>query len=82
MKAYDATMKPFNGKGILFRAHDQSAFFGHEVDRHCGWSGLFNLGLDVHNVPGDHLGVISEQHVNGLATTLRRYLDIATKKFS
>jgi len=82
MKSYDPTMRPFSGKGVLFRAQDQSAFIGHDIDRSCGWTGLFKGGLDVHNVPGDHLGVISEKHVGGLASTLRRYLDVASKNFS
>ena len=79
MKDYDLTIRPLSGKGLLFRAIDQSSFLGYEIDRSCGWAGLFKGGLDIHNVPGDHIGIISEKYVGGLASTLRRCLDRASE---
>ncbi|MDX2021247.1 MAG: amino acid adenylation domain-containing protein [Deltaproteobacteria bacterium] len=78
MQDYDPTIKPFPGKGLLFRAQNQDAFIGYEIDKACGWGGLFERGLDVHTVPGDHIGIISEENVGALASTLRRQLDVAS----
>jgi thioesterase domain-containing protein len=78
MQDYDPTIKPFAGKGLLFRAQNQDAFIGYEIDKACGWGGLFQRGLDIHTVPGDHIGIINEDNVGALASTLRRHLDVAS----
>lgn len=78
MADYDATMQVFSGRAIVFRAMDQSAFVGYEVDRACGWAGLATAGVVIHDVAGDHLGIIADSNVAGLAKVLRGYLDRAS----
>ncbi len=80
MTDYDPTMIPFPGQGLLFCAQDQSAFVGYDVDRSCGWTGLFQGGLKIHEVPGNHIGIVGEKFVRGLAATLRGYLDEASAR--
>lgn len=78
MESYERSVLPYAGDAVIFRANDKTAFIGYEVDARCGWSGLVKGALDVHNVDGDHLGILSEPFVGAVARTLRAYLDRAS----
>jgi aspartate racemase len=67
---------PYPGKVVLFRAMDRSGFEAYS-DSQWGWGSLAAGGLEVHHVPGDHIGILKEPHVRVLATNLRACLERA-----
>lgn len=55
----------------LFRAVEQSDAIGQDL--HLGWDALVN-DIQLHQVPGNHLSLLKQPHVQTLAQELRRYL--------
>jgi thioesterase domain-containing protein len=47
---------------------------GWHHDLFLGWEGLAAGGVQVHNIPGDHITLIAEPNVRILAETLRESL--------
>jgi thioesterase domain-containing protein len=67
--------QPYPGMAVLFRATDNHLYAPAVViDPLLGWRGLAREGLDVHDVPGDHLRLFSGDNPRLIAATLRRYL--------
>ncbi|MBV9880980.1 MAG: alpha/beta fold hydrolase [Gemmatirosa sp.] len=66
-------VKPFAGRVTLFRAGHGSVRT--RADRHGGWRRVALGGVDVHDVPGTHMGMLDEPHVRVLAEALVRSLD-------
>jgi thioesterase domain-containing protein len=62
------TARPYSGRITLFRAMEQPGDRSHERD--LGWGPLAAGGVDVYDVPGDHLSMIHEPHVRTLAEQL------------
>ncbi len=63
---YKARMYP--GRLTLFRAGEQQT--GFNPDPFSGWKGMAARGLEVHDVPGNHLTMLQEPHVRVLAKKL------------
>jgi amino acid adenylation domain-containing protein len=61
--------RPYPGRLTLFRARMQPLFSSHAPD--SGWEWLAAGGLDIRVVPGNHLGMLQEPHVQVLAQQLR-----------
>jgi thioesterase domain-containing protein len=70
-RQYDETDHLYSGQAVLFRAIDEKRALVR--DPTLGWSSLVP-GLEVHEVSGDHLGILRPPHVEALAATMRRYL--------
>lgn len=68
---------PYPGKVLLFRAMNRSEFEAYYTDTQWGWGSLVAGELEVHHVPGDHLGIIKEPHVQVLAAKLRACIEQA-----
>ncbi len=70
---------PYLGRAILLRTDDQSRdeAIGIQYDPQFGWGDLVVGGLDVHHIPGSHLEILKEPHVQVLAETLRNCLSQA-----
>jgi amino acid adenylation domain-containing protein len=67
------TPKPYAGRLVLFRAMQREAFeYANSYD--MGWGPLAANGLDIFEVPGDHLGILKEPNVPVLAEKLQSYL--------
>jgi amino acid adenylation domain-containing protein len=64
--------QPYPGKVVLFRAMDESHFSTLK-----SWKELAVGGLEIHNIPGDHLGILQEPHVRILAEKLGACIDQA-----
>ena len=62
----------YPGKAVLFRAMDESHF-----DTLKGWRDLAVGGLEIYDIPGDHLGILQEPHVEVLAEKLKMLIDQA-----
>ena len=67
--------QPYTGKMMLFRAMDRSGFEAYDADTQWGWKPVAAGGLEVHHVPGDHIGIIKEPHVQIVAANLTACLD-------
>ena len=65
---------PYPGRIILFRSvktrKDNHPFLASDY----GWRDAATGGLTVHDLPGSHLGLLEQPHVQVLAQHLRRYL--------
>ena len=55
----------FKGRAVYFKSMDQSSFSEE------GWRNLMSEGLEVHDIPGDHLDVIKKDHAAAWAEPLR-----------
>jgi thioesterase domain-containing protein len=66
------TLSPYPGKTTLFRAMETvSKFEAIAVNPTLGWGKLAVGGLLIHEVPGDHLGILQKPNVSVLASKLK-----------
>ncbi len=65
--------RKFSGPVVLFRAA-QRATPMHE-DPQLGWGPWAAAGIEVHEVPGDHLTMFQSPDVEQITATMNRYLD-------
>ncbi|MBD2566541.1 SDR family NAD(P)-dependent oxidoreductase [Anabaena lutea] len=61
----------YDGKAILVKTSDIQL----DQDETWGWGELVKGGVDVHNVPGNHLTLLRHPHASAIAEILTRYLD-------
>jgi thioesterase domain-containing protein len=66
------TPKDFRGKLHLFRAGGRTREFGRDLT--LGWDGIVKGGIELHNVPGGHVGILEKPFVQTLVDQLKRYL--------
>jgi hypothetical protein len=59
--------KEFDGNVTFFRAKVQPK--GIFTDPLLGWGGMFRGGMEIHDVPGDHLTLMKDPYVRVLAET-------------
>ena len=66
----------YSGKITLFRSTqiDKRLEFG-DFDPQLGWGDLAAGGLDIIDIPGDHLGILKEPNVAILANELKNCID-------
>jgi aspartate racemase len=67
----------YTGRLTLFRAGMQPFFSSH--DPYKGWSRIAAGGIEVRNIPGNHLSMLQEPHVQVLAKELRECLETINK---
>ncbi|NEO26986.1 MAG: hypothetical protein F6K03_08835, partial [Kamptonema sp. SIO4C4] len=67
--------QPYTGNLTLFRAIDRKAEVGTELDPQYGWGEIAVGGLDIYDVPGDHLLMLQEPHVQVLAQKITECLN-------
>ena len=63
--------EPYDGRLVLFRASDQE-HTGGVYD--LGWSQLFEQGIEIHDLPGDHERLFLEPNIDQLAEQIRDLL--------
>jgi thioesterase domain-containing protein len=73
LRSYRA--EPYSGPLTLFRARMQPFFSAHERDN--GWNRVAAGGLEIRSVPGNHLAMLQEPHVEIFASELKACLDNA-----
>jgi thioesterase domain-containing protein len=74
----DYVPQVYSGRAILFRSEPLEGWLEWwSVDPQLGWGGLFTEGLEVHEVPGNHVNMFSEPYVRVLAEKLQASLDQA-----
>ncbi|TAG73445.1 MAG: amino acid adenylation domain-containing protein [Oscillatoriales cyanobacterium] len=67
--------QPYPGRAVLFRAKDESHFSTLE-----NWKDLAVGGLDIYDIPGDHLSILQEPNVPVLAEKMKVHIDRALAK--
>ncbi len=67
----------YPGRVTLFRSSERDLGVGFEWDEQLGWGSLAGGGLEIHDVPGNHLSIFEEPHIQILATKLRTCLNHA-----
>jgi amino acid adenylation domain-containing protein len=73
-EAWSKLSPPYARDAILFRATDRSEFPGTVIDPDLGWRKLVRGRLEIHDLPGNHLGVLEAPNVERLAELLGRYV--------
>jgi len=66
--------QPYDGRVALFRALQREMPVGYEMEPLLGWESLLTGTLDLHDVPGSHLGILEEPNVEKLAALLGELL--------
>lgn len=61
----------YDGKIVLLKTSDIKL----DQDETWGWRDLVKGGVDVHDVPGNHLNLLRHPNASAIAKILRRYLD-------
>jgi len=64
-----------DSRAVLFRARDNALYHLYEIDSSLGWNNLFTRGLEIVEVPGDHLSLLKVPHVLTLAQHFQEYLE-------
>jgi aspartate racemase len=69
----------YPGRVTLFRAskHEFEDRINYSLGPELGWGDLVTGGLEIHQVSGDHLSMLQDPHVQGLAEKLRDCLSKA-----
>ena len=67
----DYLPRVYSGNVTLFLATDLTA----DYDLHDGWRELVTGEIDTREIPGNHINIIKEPHVDALAKELRACLD-------
>jgi len=65
--------QPYRGRATLFRASEEAV--ADSQDLTLGWEKLATEGVTLHWVPGNHLTMVREPHVQVLAKQLRACLE-------
>jgi thioesterase domain-containing protein len=63
--------RQLKSRGVLIRAQDAPRY-EHFAD--MGWGGLFKGGLEIIDVPGDHMSLLDDTHIVGLSQALQKCL--------
>jgi len=76
--AYEAL--PYPGRVTLFRSRSSPLF--HSFEHDLGWARIAQGGLEIKNVPGNHVSIMQEPYVRQLANCFRASLSEADKTYS
>ena len=71
--------QPYWGRVTLFRATEDVFYSPVYLKAGLGWKAFALGGLDIEDVPGDHLGMLAEPHVKVLAERLQACIDRADR---
>jgi amino acid adenylation domain-containing protein len=68
----------YAGRASVFKAVESATAFG--ADLELGWGGVITGGIEVHEIPSDHLGMLKEPHVRILGEKLQAAVDRFQRK--
>jgi thioesterase domain-containing protein len=69
---------PFIGRLSVFRVQERTVV--DKFDRYLGWGGLADDGVDVYDVPGNHVSATEEPHVRVLGEKFRLAIRMARER--
>ncbi|MFL0810907.1 MAG: amino acid adenylation domain-containing protein [Agarilytica sp.] len=74
MSLYDHVIKPYPDRVVFFRADDRTKeLAGCELMSCCGWSRVIS-DIELHDIRGDHIGILQQPNVEMLARVLSEKL--------
>ncbi len=65
----------YPGRIVFLQAKDQQVSIKFGADPRSGWAEFAAGGVEVHEIPGDHVGMLEEPNVRVVAEAFRLYLD-------
>ncbi|MBW4546637.1 MAG: amino acid adenylation domain-containing protein [Symplocastrum torsivum CPER-KK1] len=66
----------YSGQVTLFRSTDDQKYFSRAyLESGYGWQDLAAGGVEIHDIPGDHLGILAEPNVQVLGEKLSKCLE-------
>ncbi|MEG3938620.1 amino acid adenylation domain-containing protein [Microcoleus sp. S36b_A3] len=65
----------YSGGATIFKAVESAILF--DADPELGWGEVVTGGIEIHEIPSDHLGMLQEPHVRILAEKLQAAVDRA-----
>ncbi|WP_228050002.1 non-ribosomal peptide synthetase [Tychonema sp. LEGE 06208] len=65
----------YSGGATIFKAVESAILF--DADPALGWGEVVTGGIEIHEIPSDHLGMLQEPHVRILAEKLQAAVDRA-----
>ncbi|MCW6050713.1 amino acid adenylation domain-containing protein [Lyngbya sp. CCAP 1446/10] len=65
----------YSGRATIFKAVESASVFG--ADRELGWGEVVAGGIEINEIPSDHLGMLQEPHVRILGEKLQAAVDRA-----
>ena len=65
----------YPGRILFLKARDQRVSVEFDGDPRSGWGEFSAGGVEVHEIPGDHVGMLQEPNVRALAEAFQLYLD-------
>ncbi|AFZ07951.1 amino acid adenylation domain protein [Oscillatoria nigro-viridis PCC 7112] len=68
----------YPGRASIFKAVESAEASG--ADRELGWGGVITGGIEVHEIPSNHLGMLKEPHVRILGEKLQAAVDRFQRK--
>jgi thioesterase domain-containing protein len=68
--------RPYGGRIIFFRAQEQDAFNPAHPERH--WLDLVTGGVELHEIPGNHITMNYSPQVEVIAKRLQKYLQLVS----
>ena len=71
--------QPYEGDAVIISAEKQP--LGIEPDPTLGWGNLIRGELELEQIPGYRIGLLSEPRVRTLATILRKHIDRGIEKY-
>jgi thioesterase domain-containing protein len=67
----------YPGRVTVYRATEKVFYTNSYLKSGLGWGKLAAGGVEIHDIPSDHLGILKEPHVQVLGKKLRECLDKA-----
>lgn len=71
----DYTPKTYSGRVLLFKARDDFSVSYSYDPPELGWRKFVDGELEIHEVPGGHISILEEPHVQVVAEKLKVYLN-------
>ena len=72
---YRKVMPSFDGSAMFFRAIERDEIEKQSHGPDCGWSQFVKGGVECHDVEGNHISILSEINVRGIADTITTELN-------
>jgi len=73
--------RPVEARGALFRARDDRFSQLRIANGTHGWDGLFERGLEIVDIPGDHLTMLADANLPHVANAIQKCLGQRTNEY-
>jgi thioesterase domain-containing protein len=71
LREYERGRRCYHGHVVLIRCTNRGDWPSHRFDPDLGWLGRVSGRLEIHDSPGDHLGMLRAPNADKIAAILR-----------